>query len=238
MHTNRLSVACTRCLKKQNVPSDVAETIIDFWMSSRKEEFVKKLSEELEAVKVALAVRVCTAMWDIKPDETCRTHYEECFTLTRNDYALLQLPEESVVEYLEFHLARTPYFTREDVEKCVAPQCNGQYIWNTMKCHSCNSTVPRVRVGIPLFSGEFPGPYYPDNLSHRFLLLLREKGGSGKTILQETKKRSVSVRVGFGCENNERCLKVTVEELVCVKTSLESVGLRILKEDMAKTRGK
>ena len=105
-----------RCLKKQNVPSDVAEMIIDFCAeSSHKELFVKKLSEELEAFKVALAVRVCTALWDINPDVTFRNRYEECFTLTRNGYALLQLPEESVVEYLEFCLASTPYFTKADL---------------------------------------------------------------------------------------------------------------------------
>ena len=214
-----------RCLKKQNVPSDVAEIIIDFWV-------------EFEAVKVALAVRVCTALWDIKPDATCRTHYEECFTLTRNDSAIFQLPEESVVEYLKFHLARTPYFTREDVEKCVKPQCKGTYGYNGV-CSSCHSEVPRLDVDPPLFSGEFSVPFFCDDLSQlsrRALLLLREKRGSGNTILRQQKKRHISVRVGFGCENNERCLKVTVEELIFLKTSLESIGLRILKEDMENRR--
>ena len=127
------------------------------------------------------------------------------------------------------------------------PQCNGTYkIWHDMggtsasrldSCKLCKSVVPH-HMYFPLFSGKFSISLHRDDLSRRALLLLRQKRGSGNTILQEAKKRHISVRVGFGCKNNERYLKVTVEELVCVRRSLESVGLHLLKEEMTKTRGK
>ena len=229
---NPLAGACVRGLKKWNVPSDMMKRIIGYWVILSQEELLeKKVSDELEAIKVALCVPVYTAMWDIKSEEILNRN-EKCFTLQANDYALFQLPEEPVVEYLEFCLADMPYVTMEDVERCTMPPCNGTCYGINERC---KNAMPHLAVDPPVFSGVSPR-FASEQFFRRVLFLLRGKGGRRNTILQEAKKRSVSVRVSFGENNQQRCVKVTVEGLLCVRETPKSVCLDLLKEQMTKTR--